>query len=71
LPPIPHGVTAPLFARTTSGLPVTYTVTGPATIVNGTSIMVTGPGLVTVTAHQSGNATFNPATTVSRSFTAQ
>lgn len=76
LPNLPHGLTAPLFGRSTSGLPVTYTVTsGPATIVTnnsgGSSIQVTGTGPVTVVASQPGNATFAAATSVTRSFTAQ
>jgi hypothetical protein len=33
--------------------------------------MVTGTGLVTVTANQMGNNTFNAATAVSQSFTAR
>ena len=61
-----HAIT--LTAHSTSGLHVTYAVTGPAT-VSGSVVTFTGTGLVTVTASQSGNATFAPATSVVRSFT--
>lgn len=48
-------------ASTTSGLPLTYDVNGPATI-NGNTITLTGtPGTVTVTVSQSGNGNFNAA----------
>ena len=70
IPNLPSGTVAPLFGRSTSGLALTYTVTGPAT-VSGSTITVTGPGSITVTGAQSGNATFAAATPVSRSFTAQ
>lgn len=70
VPNLPVGINAPLFARALSGLPVTYTVTGPATI-SGNHLIVTGSGNITVTANQAGNATFAAATSVSRSFTAQ
>ena len=53
----------------TSGLPVsTRVVSGPATINNNT-ISITGTGLVTVEATQAGNAAYNPAPSVVRSFT--
>ena len=55
-------------AHSTSGLPITYTVTGAATVF-GSTVMVTGAGTVTVTASQPGNSTFAPATPVARSFT--
>jgi len=57
-----------LTAHSTSGLPITYSVAGPAT-VSGSVVTLTGTGLVTVTASQPGNATFAPATSVVRSFT--
>jgi hypothetical protein len=56
-----------LTATASSGLPVTYTATGPAT-VSGSILSVTGAGVVTVTAQQGGNNTFSPATPVSQSF---
>jgi len=64
-----YGV-APLavVATATSGLPVSYTVSGPAT-VSGTMLTITGAGTVKVTANQAGNAEFAAATPVTRSFT--
>jgi hypothetical protein len=47
---------------------VSYTVTGPAT-VSGAILTITGAGTVTVTATQTGNATYAPASWVSHSFT--
>jgi len=61
--------TVSLAARATSGLPVTYTVSGPATL-SGSILTITGTGTITVTAAQSGNASFNAATSVVQSFTA-
>ncbi len=57
-----------LTAHSSSGIPVAYTVNGPATI-QGEVLTLTGTGLVTVTATQPGNTTFAPATPVVRSFT--
>lgn len=59
-----------LAAFTTSGLPVSYSVSGPATLT-GNYVRATGAGTITVTATQSGNATYNAATNVVRSFSAQ
>jgi hypothetical protein len=56
-----------LSATATSGLPVSYTVTGPA-LLSGNSLLIEGAGQVTVTASQPGNASFAPATPVSKSF---
>ena len=74
LPNFASGGTYQLTARTTSGLPVSYTITssnGNASI-NGTALMVTGTGLVTVQASQTDpTGDYAPATPVSRSFTAQ
>ena len=57
LPGVTDGV-APitLTATASSGLPVSYAVTGPAT-VSGSTLTVTGAGSVTVTASQAGNST--------------
>jgi hypothetical protein len=55
-------------ATVSSGLPVTYTVTGPAA-VSGSTLTVTGAGTVNVTANQVGNGTYTAATSVSQSFT--
>ena len=68
-----HGVSVPLIAVSSSGLPVVFTVTsGNASIANGSSTMVvTGTGPVTITASQPGNGNFTAATSVSQTFTAQ
>ncbi len=62
--------TAPftLKATASSGLPVSYTVAGPATL-SGSQLTITGVGLVTVTASQPGNSNFAPAAPVAQSFT--
>jgi hypothetical protein len=57
-----------LTAAATSGLPVSYTVTGPAT-VSGSTLTIIGAGTVTVTASQAGNSSYGAATPVSQSFT--
>jgi hypothetical protein len=58
-----------LTSQSTSGLTVTYSVTsGPAT-VHGSTLTLTGTGIVKVTASQSGNTTFAPAVSVAQSFT--
>lgn len=57
-----------LDATASSGLAVTYTVTGPAAIV-GSTLTITGAGSVAVTANQSGNGTYAAATPVTESFT--
>ncbi len=56
-------------ATATSGLPVSFSVlSGPATI-SGNTVTITGAGTVTIRASQAGNANFNPAPNVDRSFT--
>ena len=50
-----------------SGNPVTFAVSGPATVV-GSTVTITGAGLVTVTASQAGNANYLAAADVSRAF---
>ena len=54
------GLTATLSATASSGLPVTFSATGPAT-VTGSTLTYTGPGTVVVTATQAGNANYTPA----------
>ncbi len=61
-PPITLGATA------SSGLVVTYSVSGPAT-VSGSTLTITGVGTVKVTASQAGNGTFAAATPVTETFT--
>lgn len=57
------GATVQLTASASSGLPVTYQVTGPAT-VTGSTLTYTGSGSVVVTALQAGNANYSAATAV-------
>ena len=69
LPTLTSGSTFPLTARASSGLAVTYAVTGPASITNNV-LSVTGSGPVQVTTSQTGGTNYNAATSVTRSFTA-
>ncbi len=62
------GATVNLAATATSGLTVRFAASGPATISGGTVLSVTGPGVVSVTASQAGNADWNAAPDVPRSF---
>jgi hypothetical protein len=55
-------------AHSTSGLAISYSVTGPAA-VSGNTVSISGSGLVTVTASQAGNSTFAAAAPVAESFT--
>jgi hypothetical protein len=75
LPDFAHGGSYQLTARTTSGLPVSYSVTAGNSIasVSGSTLTVTGTGTVTVQANQSTDPTrdYAAAVPVSRSFTAQ
>ncbi len=59
-----------LSATASSGLPVSFAVTGPATFDSATrTLTLTGvSGAVTVTASQAGDATFLAATSVTQSF---
>jgi hypothetical protein len=54
-----------LSATATSNLPVTFTVTGPATLT-GSTLQFTGAGTVIVTARQTGSNSFAAAATVTR-----
>lgn len=56
-------------ATVSSGLPITFTA-GPDSIctVSGNVVMLAGLGTCTVTAHQTGNAVYNPAADVSQAF---
>jgi hypothetical protein len=56
-----------LAATATSGLAVTYTVTGPCS-VSGNVLTITGTGTCAVTAHQSGDADYDAAPPVTVSF---
>ncbi len=57
-----------LNATASSGLPVSYSVTGPAT-VSGSTLTITGAGTVVVTASQAGNSSYAAATSVSQTIT--
>ena len=56
-----------LTATASSGLTVTYLVTGPATVL-GNSLTLTGVGTVSITAQQAGDAGYYAAPDVPRSF---
>jgi hypothetical protein len=61
--------TVTLNLTSTSGLPVTYSVTGPATFNTATNVLtVTGLGTVTVTAHQPGDSNYNAAPDISTTY---
>jgi hypothetical protein len=72
LPAFPHGGTYKLSAQTTSGLPVTYTVTAGSASVSGNTLTVAAAGLVTIKAFTVADPTGDHAlaTPVSQSFTA-
>lgn len=55
-----------LNATASSGLPVTYVVSGPA-MLNGSILTMSGVGTVTVVASQGGNIDFAPAASIGRS----
>ena len=64
--PVTFGVSPiPLSATATSGLAVTFSATGPATL-SGSKLTITGAGTVVVTASQVGNANYSAATSVSQ-----
>jgi pectin methylesterase-like acyl-CoA thioesterase len=73
LPNFTNGGSYQLTARTTSGLPVSYTVTSGNANVTGTTLHVTGTGAVMVQASTPADPTgdYAPATPVSEGFTAQ
>jgi hypothetical protein len=74
LPSLPSGTYA-LAARTTSGLPVSYSVTGTGASVSGSSLTLSGASgaTITVTASTATDPTgdYAAATPVAVSFTAQ
>jgi hypothetical protein len=68
LPDLIYGAGPITIAATSSSfLPMTYSVTGPATL-SGSVLAVTGAGKVTVTATQLGSQLYSAATPVSRGF---
>ena len=58
-----------LGATASSGLTVSYSASGPCSIVESTKVQPTGAGSCTVTANQAGNGSWDAATAVARSFT--
>lgn len=61
--------TIDLIATATSGLPVSFSVvTGPAFIINGTTLGFSGTGAVSVVAMQIGTAEWNTAPSVTNTF---
>ncbi|MEP1890146.1 MAG: Ig-like domain-containing protein [Cyclobacteriaceae bacterium] len=54
-------------ATATSSLAVHFTATGPVSILDN-EVTITGAGEVTITASQTGDDTFNPASSLSQSF---
>lgn len=70
--PIPsgqiYGNQVNLAATATSGLPVTFTTTGPALQTFAGVLSLVGTGTVTVTAIQAGNATYHTAAPVVQTF---
>jgi hypothetical protein len=63
-----YGNQVPLAATATSGLPVTFTTTGPASQPFAGILSLVGAGTVTVTATQAGNATYHAAPPVAQTF---
>lgn len=55
-------------ALSTSGLPTTFTTSGPCTITDGT-VHLNRAGTCTVQAHQNGNTTYRPASTQTQAIT--
>lgn len=71
LPTVTYGARPiTLTATASSGLPITYTVTGNATII-GSFLSITGAGPVAVTANQPGDVTYVAAQSVTQSFLVQ
>jgi hypothetical protein len=59
-----------LSATASSGLPVSYTVlSGPAQILSGTNLLLTGEGTVVIEASQPGNYSYAPAPPLSNTCT--
>lgn len=58
-----------LTATATSGLPVSFTASGPCTISGPAQVTLTGAGTCTVTATQDGSQNYQPASPVLQSFT--
>jgi hypothetical protein len=63
--PVISNTAVTLAATASSGLPVSYAVTGPATLT-GSTLTYTAPGTVMVTATQAGNSSYVAAPVVSQ-----
>lgn len=63
------GSRSPLKVTSTSGLPVSLDVSGPASVANGI-LTINGPGVVSIQATQPGNDYYLPAAPVTRTFNA-
>lgn len=59
------GAPIALTATASSGLPITYSVTGPAS-ASGSTLTILGFGAVAITAYQNGNAEYDPAKPITR-----
>jgi hypothetical protein len=55
-------------ATASSGLPVSFTVSGTCTL-DGSTVSITAAGACTVTAHQAGSTSYHPAPDLARTFT--
>jgi len=69
IPNLNTNVTHTLVATSSSGLPVTFTVSDTKARVSGGTLTTFTAGTVTVTATQAGNDTYAAATAVTRTFT--
>jgi len=68
--PVTYGASSiTLGATATSGLPIIYNITGPATLTGSSTLSFTGIGSVGITATQTGNTTYAAANPVSQSIT--
>jgi fibronectin-binding autotransporter adhesin len=68
LPAVTYGSLLPLTASVTSGLHISYSSSNPAVAIiqSGNDLTAVGIGTTTITASQSGNTAYLPATAVSR-----
>lgn len=57
-----------LSASSSSGLPITYQISGPATLAGNTVTLTGAPGQVSIIAQQSGNGSYDAAPEVAQSF---
>lgn len=58
----------PLLARSTSGLPITFQIVSGPGYVSGQSLAITGVGMVSVKAYQTGSNNYNPSNVVLQNF---